>query len=146
MNFKILKVCKNKEYATLPTRGSEYSAGLDFYSAYNYIIIPNGKEIINTEIRIELPKYAYGRLAGRSNFSWQTQTTVAAGVIDEDYTGVIKFLIFNHSKENVIIIQGQKIGQMIIEKIIYPIIMETTKEEMKATARGSKGLASEKGT
>ena len=67
-------------------------------------------------------------------------------LIDEDYTGVIKFLIFNHSTENIKIIKGQKIGQMITEKNIYPIVVEATKEEMQTTARGSKGLASGKGT
>ena len=64
-----------------------------------------------------MPKNTYGKIAGRSDFSRKTHTSVGAEGIDMDYTGVVKFLIFNHNTENLEIIQGKNIGRRIIKKL-----------------------------
>jgi len=143
MDVKILKVCKNTENAIMPTTSTKYSAGLDFYSAYRYTIPPYGKEIVDTELKIELPRNTYGRLAGRSNYSYQNHISVNAGVCDADYRGTIKFLIFNHANRELIIPYGQKIGQMVIEKIVYPVVRQVDEEALTKTERGIKGFTKE---
>lgn len=49
---------------------------------------------------------------------------ILAGVIDEDYRGVIKVVLFNHSKCPFEIKAGDRIAQLICERIFYPIIEE----------------------
>lgn len=47
-----------------------------------------------------------------------------AGVIDEDYRGVIKVVLFNLSDTNFEIKKGDRIAQLICERIYYPVIEE----------------------
>lgn len=42
---------------------------IDFFSAYDYIIPARGKEIVKTDIQIELPEGCYGRIAPRSGLA-----------------------------------------------------------------------------
>lgn len=103
----VLKFAKLTEKAFIPTKGSKYAAGYDlrryileisrlnkiawfhvyilFYSAYEYIVPPNGKELIKTDLQIEVPENTYGRIAPRSGLAWKHHIDVGAGVIDADY-------------------------------------------------------------
>lgn len=56
-----------------------------FNSAYEYIVPPNGKELIKTDLQIEVPENTYGRIAPRSGLAWKYHIDVGAGVIDADY-------------------------------------------------------------
>jgi len=48
----------------------------------------------------------------------------SAGVIDEDYRGNVGILLFNHSDKDFIVNVGDKVAQLICEKIAYPEIVE----------------------
>ena len=65
---------------------------------------------------------------------------VLAGVIDRDYTGNIKVVLFNHSESDFNVEKGQGIAQLIIEKICTPELIELT--ELPETQRGAKGFGS----
>ena len=65
---------------------------------------------------------------------------VGAGVIDVDYTGEVKVVIFNHSNEDAHIKRGDRVAQLILECIKTLEIMEI--EEKKDTIRGDKGFGS----
>ena len=86
-----------------------------------------------------MPNNTYGSNARRSDFSRKTHTSVGAGVIYMNYTGVAKFLIFNHNTENLEIIQGQNIGRRIIEKIIYPIVVRDYEGRDASNSQGKQG-------
>lgn len=47
-----------------------------------------------------------------------------AGVIDEDYRGEVRVILFNHSDEPFIIQAGDRIAQLICERICYPKLQE----------------------
>jgi dUTP pyrophosphatase len=49
---------------------------------------------------------------------------VGAGVIDADYRGNVGVILFNHSDEDFQIEKGDRIAQLIIEKIITPEVTE----------------------
>lgn len=57
----ILKFTKVSENAFAPIKGSDKAAGYDLKSAYDYTVPAHGKELIKTDISIELPhgKYKY---------------------------------------------------------------------------------------
>ena len=95
-----LPVMKLDDNATIPTRGSKYSAGLDLYSSIEIVIPAHGKAIVSTSIAIFLPSNTYGRIAPRSGLAVKHFLDVGAGVIDEDYSGEICVVMFNFGDED----------------------------------------------
>lgn len=123
-----------------PTRGSLKSAGLDLRSAYYYIIPPKDKMLIKTDLEIEVPEGTYGRIAARSGLAINNFIDVGAGVIDEDYRGNVGIVLFNHSNDEFIINKGDKIAQLICEKILYPKVKIVN--NLSKTIRSDKGFGS----
>lgn len=95
----IIKFKKLTEKAISPVRATPLAAGLDIASAYDYIIPPGGKELVSTDLAVNIPENCYGRIAPRSGISWKHSIHVGAGVIDADYRGHLKVLLFNLSNE-----------------------------------------------
>ena len=81
----------------LPTKGSALAAGYDLYSAEAGVIPAQGTALLDTKLAIALPEGTYGRIAPRSGLASKFMINVGAGVIDADYCGSIKVLLFNHS-------------------------------------------------
>ena len=62
---------------------------------------------------------------------------VGAGAIDADYRGELGIILFNFGEEDFIINMGDKIAQLIFEKIKTPIVKETN--DLDDTRRGDRG-------
>ena len=67
-------------------------------------------------------------------------TSIGGGVIDSDYRGEISVIFLNHNSTEFQIKKGDKIAQMLIEKITFPIICEV--EKLDNTSRGECGFGS----
>jgi dUTP pyrophosphatase len=65
---------------------------------------------------------------------------VGAGVIDSDYRGPIGVLLFNFDDTPFTVHRGDRIAQLIIEKIALPTI--TVVESLSGTDRGANGFGS----
>jgi dUTPase len=65
---------------------------------------------------------------------------IRAGVIDADYRGEVKVLLFNHGTQPFFIKDGDRIAQMILEKYSRAEIEET--KDLTETTRGTKGFGS----
>lgn len=63
-----------------------------------------------------------------------------AGVVDSDYRGPIKVILFNHSPEDYHVKKGDRVAQMVIEKI-YMGELDVV-ETLDDTARGQNGFGS----
>ena len=50
------------------------------------------------------------------------QIHVRAGVIDPDYTGEVKMLLFNVGRHYYLIQKGDPIAQLILEKVSLPVL------------------------
>lgn len=137
---KVLYFKKLSDRATSPIRGSELAAGYDLYSAQNTIIPKQGKALVMTDIAIALPEGCYGRVAPRSSLSWKHHIDVGAGVVDRDYRGNVGVVLFNLSKTDYEVHQGDRIAQLIVERISTPPLVEV--EELDDTARGAAGYGS----
>lgn len=135
-----LFVKKITEFATLPTRGSKLAAGYDLYAAYDYVIKARGKDMIQTDLQIALPSGCYGRVAPRSGLAWKHSIDVGAGVIDQDYRGPLNVILFNFGDQDFEIKRGDRIAQLICEKIEQTDIEEV--QDLDATERGSNGFGS----
>ena len=85
--------------ATLPTRATPNSAGLDLASAYDYVIAAKSK-IIKTDRTIKIPKSCYGRIGPRSSLTLNYFIDVGVGVVGEDFTGNICIILLIFSWTN----------------------------------------------
>jgi dUTP pyrophosphatase len=126
--------------ANLPIRGSKYAAGLDLYADETVTINPGCSGLVSTGIGMVIPNNFYGRIAPRSGFSVKTGLMVNAGVIDSDYRGEIKILFANYTHNSVQVKSGEKVAQIIIEKIILPAVVEV--ENLEDSDRGANGFGS----
>jgi len=92
-----LKVKLLSPLGKLPVRATPGSAGYDLFSSENIKIEPNGIKMIKTDISMAIPSGYYGRVAPRSSLATK-HINVGAGVIDEDYRGEVKVVMYNLGK------------------------------------------------
>ena len=135
-----LRVKKLTLEARIPTKGSSQAAGHDLYAQETQKIPATGQGIIGTGIAIGLPSGTYGRIAPRSGLAIRHSLTVNAGVIDADYTGEIKVVLVNLGTEDYQVHKGDKIAQLIVERIISEEAILV--HELETTTRGTKGFGS----
>ena len=132
-----LPFVKMSTNAVTPTRATEGSVGLDFYSPADYVIPPHNQLLIPTQIKLKIPLGYYGRLASKSSLAILHQLHVGAGVIDPDYTEEIMVLLINTASHVHPIMRGDPIAQLILEKVSIPILREV--KELPPTTRGAHG-------
>ena len=137
MELMELPFVKMSANVVTPTRATEGSVGLDFYSPAEYIIPPHSQFLIPTQIKLQIPLGYYGRLASKSSLAVLHQLHVGAGVIDQDYTGEIMVLMINAAPRVYSIKKGDPIVQLILEKVSIPILREM--KELPPTIRGAQG-------
>ncbi|GMP72108.1 hypothetical protein CsSME_00030254 [Camellia sinensis var. sinensis] len=119
--FEAVQVIKLSPQARIPFRATTGAVGYDLSSIATYVVPPQGRTLISTGIAIEILPGTYGRIAPRSGLAFHSGIDVGAGVIDPDYRGEIKVLLFNHDKSEPFIIQtGDRIAQIIFEEVAYP--------------------------
>lgn len=138
-NYKIF-VKKNVECAQLPKRSSPHAAGYDLASSVSVTVPAKGKAQVDTGLSISIPAGHYGRIAPRSSLAHKHFIDVGAGVIDADYRGPLIVILFNFSSEDFEVQPGDRIAQLIIEKIGHPEVDEVN--ELDETVRGAGGFGS----
>ena len=127
--------------AVIPTRGTPGSAGYDLTCVDDNISIePFSTVLVQTGLKIMIPTGYYGRIAPRSGVSVKKRLLVNAGVIDEDYRGEVKIVLVNPTRNIVTIEKGEKIAQLIIEKISTPEVVKV--DNLEDTVRGENGFGS----
>lgn len=103
--------------AKAPTRGSAYAAGYDLYASKPTTVPARGKVLVDTDISIAVPAGTYGRVAPRSGLASKHSIDVGAGVIDADYRGPLKVLLFNLSEVDFKVEEGERVAQLIVERV-----------------------------
>jgi dUTP pyrophosphatase len=107
--------------AIIPSKTTPGSVGLDLYSVEPYIVLPGQRVVVSTGLKVRLPDGVYGRIAPRSGLVVKHGLDVGAGVIDPDYTGEVRVVIFNHDSSNPFIIRpGYRVAQLILERVLVP--------------------------
>ena len=135
-----VNVLKCHEHAVLPKSGSSLSAGSDLVSVEDYIIEPNSRCLVSTGLKFQFPSNVYGRIAPRSGLALKHGIDVMAGVIDPDYTGEVKVLLYNTSNVKFEVQKGDRVAQLIFESFKFPLFNEVT--EISETDRSSGGFGS----
>ncbi len=118
-----IKVEKVNDSAKLPTRAHATDAGLDLYANDYYSIAPYNQALISTGIKMAIPDGFVGLIWDKSGLANKGYKTMG-GVIDSGYRGEIKVVFKNLSEDIYNIEPGQKIAQILIQKIELPVIEE----------------------
>lgn len=137
-----LRFKKTHPDAITPTRGTEFSAGLDLYSAGEYFVGSEDSSMVETGIAVEIPEGYVGLLNIRSSLGAKRHLRLSncQGIIDSDYRGSIKCAIYNDNSEPAIIHKGDKIAQLVVVPYLYLDPMEV--DELDDTVRGEGGFGS----
>lgn len=136
----MLQIKRLSENAVIPTRGSPLSAGYDLYSAEKTTILAGGRGIVKTDLSIACPLGTYARIAPRSGLAVKKFIDTGAGVVDADYRGPVGVVLFNFGQEDFVIEKGDRIAQLILEKISMSDAVEV--QELSDTERGAGGFGS----
>ena len=128
--------------AVLPIHKTAYAAGYDLSSSEDFTLRAHGRGVVPTGLAIAIPEGYYGRVAPRSSLAAKNGIDTGAGVIDSDYRGPVGVVLFNHSDEDYEIKCGDRIAQLILEKIITPEVTEVVDGDLPETVRGSGGFGS----
>jgi len=116
------------------------AAGHDIYAIEEIRRPARGQKLVETGIAVGLSSNTYARLAPRSGLASKEEIDIGGGVIDAHYTGEVKVIMINHSDSDCHIMEGERIAQMIIEKIDMLDAMEVDK--LEDTIRGKEGFGS----
>lgn len=138
VNCKLI-IEKLSPFAKFPTRAHPSDAGLDLYSNDNYTLFPGDITGIKTGLKMKIPAGYAGLIWDKSGLAKIGLHTLG-GVVDSGYRGEIIVLIKNLSEDIFNISAGQKIAQILIQKIETPEIIEGKIDD--ETERGDNGFGS----
>ncbi|KAE8796543.1 Deoxyuridine 5'-triphosphate nucleotidohydrolase [Hordeum vulgare] len=166
----LLKVKRLSASAVLPSRGSALAAGYDLSSAVGVTVPARGKALVATDLSVAVPHGTYARIgthaampfpspsssssampltcstecfrmaAPRSGLAWKHAIDVGAGVVDADYRGPVGVVLFNHSDADFAVKPGDRVAQLVLERIATPDVAEV--DDLDATVRGDGGFGS----
>jgi dUTP pyrophosphatase len=138
MKVKII----NDSINNLPQYATKGSVGLDLCADIIEAITihPQERKLIPTGLHIELPEGYEAQIRARSGLALKHGITVLNGVgtIDSDYNGEIGVILYNTSDTSYTINSGERIAQMVINKV--EIIQWELTNKLEDTERGEGGF------
>lgn len=137
----MIKVSKLFESAIIPTRGTEGAAGFDLYASHAITIPAGDRSLVDTGISMEIPPGMAGLIWPRSGMAVKRGIDTGAGVIDSDYRGEIKVLLFNHTPFNFKVEMGDRIAQIVFQSVYAGDLIEHN-GGVSETDRGAGGFGS----
>ena len=138
----IVNVKKLHENATLPTYGSEFSAGADLYAVEACEIAPGETKLVHTGLAMEIPVGYAGLIYARSGLASKRGLAPAnkVGVVDADYRGEVMVALHNHSNTLQSVAQGERIAQLVVAPFLKVEFNQT--QTLSDTVRGEGGFGS----
>ena len=124
----------------MPVRGSVLAAGYDIAASTDTVVPARGKALVKTDLAMAIPEGHYGRIAPRSGLAWKNFIDTGAGVIDADYRGEVKVMLFNHDENDFAVKRGDRVAQLILEQISTPEVIAV--DDLDSSDRGAGGFGS----
>jgi dUTP pyrophosphatase len=150
INVKVKRLSHGMDLP-LPSYMSNHAAGMDMYAAVNpEVVISAGEwKLVPTGISIALPEGYEAQVRPRSGLALKQGVSIlnTPGTVDADYRGEVGVIVMNHSKKDLIIKRGDRIAQMIvnkIERIEFEEVQELPGSDRGAGGFGHTGLAPSK--
>jgi dUTP pyrophosphatase len=133
-----------EEGAALPGYKTPGSAGADLKACLKepFVLSPGERAAVPTGIKIELPEGYEAQVRPRSGLALEKGLTClnSPGTIDADYRGEIKVILINLGKEEVSILPGDRIAQLVIAPVLHARFSPA--DFLTDTQRGQGGFGS----
>jgi len=128
--------------AKIPTRGTDGSAGYDFYAAEDASVHGGEQIAVETGVKTNFDKDTVLFLKSRSGLVFKNKIDTVAGVIDSDYKDTIKVILSNrnHSGDLFKIKKGDRISQGVFLKLSMEYYPESNKA-IRDGGFGSTGMS-----
>lgn len=137
MNIEIKRLDPS---APLPVYAMPGDAGFDLYCRESVILASKKRAQIKTGIAVAIPEGYVGLIWDKSGISQKFGIKSLGGVIDSGYRGEIMVGMINLSTETYTFEKGQKVAQMLIQKVEQATFVEVA--ELPESARGANGFGS----
>jgi dUTP pyrophosphatase len=127
----------------LPAYAKPGDAGADVYSRIDLTIRPGERALVPTGISIAIPDGYAAFAHPRSGLAIKHGVSMvnAPGTIDAGYRGELQIILINHDlEENFIIKRGDRIAQLVFQKVERVDFLEV--EELPGSGRGTGGFGS----
>ena len=151
----MLRVCKVRDTARLPTRAHAFDAGMDLYYCPNgerariiqdegLVIEPRGSVLVSTGLRVEVPYGHMLEVKNKSGIAFKRQLLVGACVVDPGYEGELYVNLHNVGLRPQYLQEGDKIAQAVLIPILHCGVEEITEKEFlnSPSTRGAGGCGS----
>lgn len=126
--------------ATLPSYAHASDAGMDIYCSREVELAPGEQTMIPTGIALQVPDGYVALVWDKSGIAAKRSIKTMGGVIDAGYRGEVMIIAKNVGSEAQIFSVGDKVAQILIQKVEQPRIVEVA--ELGDSDRGEKGFGS----
>lgn len=141
MDKPVVKII-NRSKNPLPSYATEGSSGMDLRADIEdlFTIQPMERRLVPTGLFIELPVNYEAQVRPRSGLAIKHGITClnSPGTVDADFRGELKVVLINLSNETQTIHPGDRIAQMVIQKVEKVILTQVN--EINCTVRGEGGF------
>jgi len=121
---------------------SEWAAGFDLHAAVSesVVLAPGERALIPSGFAMAMPRELEAQIRPRSGLAYKHGITClnSPGTIDADYRGEVKVLLINLGQEPFTIERGERIAQMVFQRVPQVSLEEV--EELSDTSRGEGGF------
>ena len=128
----------------LPEYKTNGASGMDLVAFIKnpLIVKPKTSSLVSTGLSVAFSENYEIQVRPRSGLAAKNNISIlnTPGTIDSDFRGEIKVIIYNHSDDNFIINNGDRIAQMIFSPVIKMELEETN--DLPSTIRGEGGFGS----
>ena len=128
----------------LPAYATAGSAGMDLYAAIEapLRLAPGERALTPTGLAMALPEGYEGQVRARSGLALKKGLVVlnAPGTIDSDYRGEVAVILVNLGTEDVEIVRGDRIAQLVIAPVTRAEVRE--RDALPQSGRGPGGFGS----
>lgn len=143
-----MRISKVRDVKT-PTRGTEGSAGIDFYVPNDFpanlqLIEPGERYLIPSGIKVNVP-WGHALIAmNKSGVATKKSLIIGACVVDSDYQGEIHMHLINVGNYPTKVVPGEKLVQFLLVPVNHCDVVEVEEESLFEfeTVRGAGGFGS----
>jgi dUTP diphosphatase len=126
----------------MPSRAHDGDAGVDLYSAQDVELAPGRRALVPTGIAVAIPYGMVGLVHPRSGLATRVGLSIvnSPGTIDAGYRGEIKVALINLDPDTPIVVhRGDRIAQLVVQKVELPELVEVTSFDEAGLADSSRG-------
>lgn len=135
----------------MPRRAHDGDAGIDLYSAVDVELPPGNRVLVPTGIAVAIPYGMVGLVHPRSGLAARMGLSIvnSPGTIDAGYRGEIKVALINLDPTQAVVVhRGDRIAQLLVQRVELPELVEVTSFDeagLAGTSRGDGGHGSSGG-